>query len=119
MTLPVTCHSSHQHIQSSHRSVHGRGHRLFPGRHHPGGPTGDAYVCAGHHTTHQETPVKQVWYADDAAGVSTICGLKQWWDHLCAIGPSFGYHPKAPKTWLITKEDLHTEAGNVFKDTNI
>ena len=55
------------------------------------------------------TEVKQVWYADDAAGVSTICGLKQWWDRLCAIGPMFGYHPNATKTWLITKEDLHAE----------
>ena len=63
--------------------------------------------------------VKQVWYADDAAGASTICSLKQWWDRLCAIGPLFGYHPNATKTWLITKEDLHAEAKNVFKDTDI
>ena len=49
----------------------------------------------------------------------TICSLKQWWDRLCALGPMFGYHPNATKTWLITKEDLHAEAENVFKDTDI
>ena len=37
--------------------------------------------------------VKQVWYADDATGAGTCEGLRQWWEHVELLGPTFGYHP--------------------------
>ena len=46
---------------------------------------------------------KQVWYADDGGGASTLDGVKVWWDHLIAAGPKYGLHPKESKTVLILK----------------
>ena len=64
-------------------------------------------------------PAKQVWFADDSAAGGNIVSLKKWWDDLKDMGPSFGYHPKASKTWLIVKEEqLHT-AKATFPDINI
>lgn len=51
-----------------------------------------------------EGEAKQVWYADDAAAVGSIGDLRQWWDRLAKLGPSFGYFANAAKTWLVTKE---------------
>ena len=47
---------------------------------------------------------KQVWYADDAAAMGKITDLRKWWESMCSLGPSYGYFPKATKTWLITKD---------------
>ena len=47
----------------------------------------------------------QVWYADDASALGTITNLREWWDELARLGPSYGYHPNPSKTWLVTKEE--------------
>ena len=49
---------------------------------------------------------KQAWYADDASAAGNIHALRHWWDHLVELGPDYGYHPNAPKTWLIVKEEI-------------
>ncbi len=46
----------------------------------------------------------QVWYADDASAAGSLSSLRNWWGNLTSIGPAFGYHANAIKTWLITKE---------------
>ena len=51
------------------------------------------------------TDLKQVCYADDATASGSLSSLRVWWDHLASLGPTFGYHPNAIKTWLLTKED--------------
>ncbi len=37
----------------------------------------------------------------------------------CQKGPSYGYHPNASKTWLITKECHHSAAVAAFQDTEV
>ena len=39
--------------------------------------------------------VKQVWYADDAAALSSLACCRDWWDVLAKIGPSY--------IWLLPK----------------
>ena len=55
--------------------------------------------------------VKQVWYADDAAGGGKIKDLESWWNKLCSTDPLFGYYPKPSKTWVIVKSE-HYEAAS-------
>ncbi|MCY4641269.1 MAG: reverse transcriptase domain-containing protein, partial [Gammaproteobacteria bacterium] len=63
--------------------------------------------------------VKQVWFADDATAGARLYHLRAWWDHLVAIGPEYGYHPNASKTWLIVKENLHDAATTTFQGTDV
>ena len=63
--------------------------------------------------------VKQVWYADDAAGGGQLDGLKQWWKKLCTSGPLFGYYPKPEKTWVIVKPGAFDKAKEYFPELNI
>ena len=63
--------------------------------------------------------ILQVWYTDDASAVRTLTSLREWWDKLSTIGPSFGYHANPSKTWLITKDHLIDEAQSTFSDTGI
>ena len=62
---------------------------------------------------------KQVWFADDGTGADKVDALRKWWDMLLEKGPSYGYFPKAAKTWLIVKEDKLEEAKHMFKDTGV
>ena len=62
--------------------------------------------------------VTQVWYADDAAAAGSLQDL-QWWNHLATLGPAFGYFASAPKTWLLTKHHLVSEARNIFQGTQV
>ena len=62
---------------------------------------------------------RQVWFADDATAVSTRQRLRAWWDELVAHGPSFGYYPKASKTFLVVKEEYAEEAERAFADTSV
>ena len=62
---------------------------------------------------------RQVWYADDAAAVGKILDLRDWWERLSTIGPSYGYFPNASKTWLVTKEGLLETARSIFADTGV
>ena len=61
----------------------------------------------------------QVWYADDVSALGTITNLREWWDELARLGPSYGYHPNPSKTWLVTKEECHPTAVAAFEGTNI
>ena len=61
----------------------------------------------------------QVWYADDASAIGTINNLLEWWDKLARLGPGYGYFPNPSKTWLVTKEDCHSNAVAAFEGTNI
>ncbi|KAL5516321.1 hypothetical protein EMCRGX_G001614 [Ephydatia muelleri] len=63
--------------------------------------------------------VQQAWYADDAIATGSLKNLRTWWDKLVTVGPSYGYFVNAVKTWLITKEETHTRALDIFKDTQI
>ena len=54
--------------------------------------------------------LKQIWFADDAAGSAKLLGLRKWYDDLLRIGPRYGYVVKSDKRWLIVKEELLLEA---------
>ena len=60
--------------------------------------------------------VRQVWYADDAAGASTVRGHRLWWKELADCGP---YNPNASKTYLIIKQEHVELAKTQFADTNV
>ena len=62
---------------------------------------------------------KQVWYADDSAGVGKIPDLRTWWDKLATEGPGYGYFANPSKTWLITKEGHHANAISTFAGTGV
>ena len=40
-------------------------------------------------------------------------------DHLVQLGPDCGYHPNAPKTWLMVKEEFFPLPKMVFKGTGV
>ena len=61
----------------------------------------------------------QVWFADDASGVGVLKGLRQWWNAITSIGPSFGYHPSAAKTCLMIREEQREATEQIFEDTGI
>ena len=54
--------------------------------------------------------VEQVWYTDDACVCGRLSALREWWNHLCELGPSFGYFVNAAKTWLVTKNHVQQDA---------
>ncbi len=62
---------------------------------------------------------KQIWYADDAAAIGTVEGLRKWWDMLVTEGPKYGYFPNPSKTWLILKKQVLEEANATFSNTRI
>ena len=58
----------------------------------------------------------QAWFADDSAGAGTIEAVKVWWDHLNEVGPSFGYYPKACKSYIVVKDErIRQKALAVFQ----
>ena len=63
--------------------------------------------------------VKQVWYADDATASGNLDSIRQWWNRLVRVGPSFGYNVNASKTWLLTKEEHLDHAKTIFQDTQV
>ena len=63
--------------------------------------------------------VTQTWYADDAAATGKIDLLREWWDGVCSLGPSYGYLANAAKTWLVIKPGLESEAATHFGDTSV
>ena len=59
--------------------------------------------------------VKQVWLADDSAGVGQIVPLYNWYDHLSQEGKKYDYLVNGSNSWLIVKSDvLADEAKRVF-----
>ena len=68
----------------------------------------------------QETGfLKQLAYTDDIGGGAKLTTLRVWWDKIERYGPSFGYFPKASKSWLVVKEEKHDEALEIFAGTGI
>ena len=63
--------------------------------------------------------VKQLAYADDLGAGSKLESLREWWSNIEINGPSFGYFPKAEKSWLVVKEEKYAEAVRIFAGTNI
>ena len=63
--------------------------------------------------------VKQLWYADDATGMGSLNGLKNWWDRINLLGGSYGYYPNAAKSTLLVKPECYEEACKVFSDTEV
>jgi len=61
----------------------------------------------------------QAWYADDGTGADTLDRLRNWWDALIELGPSFGYFPNPAKTYLIVKPGKLADAQKIFEGTNI
>ena len=45
--------------------------------------------------------------------------LREWWDRLCELGPSFGYFVNAAKTWLVTKDHLFQYSISSFSGSGI
>jgi len=48
-----------------------------------------------------------------------IRDLYLWWNQLCAEGPSSCYFVNASKTWLVCKEDCHSDATTLFSSTDV
>ena len=63
--------------------------------------------------------VQQVWYADDASASGASCNLRAWWDKVLALGPAYGYHANALKTWLIVKPEHLASAEAAFSGTQV
>ena len=64
-------------------------------------------------------PIVQTWFADDASGAGSLQNLKQWWDSLNSIGPSYGYYPKASKSCLVVHPADEEVARDVFSASDI
>jgi len=89
-----------------------------------GGPLAIGYVCSSHypliHSLCQSHPdVSEVWYTDDATAGGQLVSLLNWWKHLLACGPIYGYFPNAAKTCLIVKPDQFDSAQTLFNGTDI
>ena len=54
--------------------------------------------------------MKSSWYADDASPGGSLGALHRWWHKLDTMGPEFGHHPNAGKTWLVVKPEHLKEA---------
>ena len=63
--------------------------------------------------------VRQIWLADDSAGVGRLRELRRWWDTLCAYGERYGYFTNGGKTFLLVKANLLEEARELFKGTQL
>ena len=63
--------------------------------------------------------MKQVWFADDATGAGSCESLRQWWDQVERVGPTFGYYPNSTKTYLIVKEEHENKAKALFANTDV
>ena len=42
--------------------------------------------------------------------------IQAWWSKLQELGPRYGYHPKACKTWLIVKPEYEARAKELFPE---
>ena len=62
---------------------------------------------------------QQVWFADDASAGGRLGQIREWWDRLISLGPSYGYLANPSKTWLIMKPKHLPEATKVFHDSGI
>lgn len=63
--------------------------------------------------------VDHIWYADDTSAGGKIDSLGTWWSKLQEVGPEYGYHPNAEKSWLVVKEDFLPIALEVFAGSGV
>ena len=66
-----------------------------------------------------KSAASQCWYADDAAGWSSLGDVKTRWDELMVSGPPLGYFPNLQKCWLIVKPEKERPAKEIFSETTI
>ena len=95
-------------------------------RHYSGRSPRNGHVCSRCSAIDPQTQeqlsgchVKQVWFADEATGAGSCENLRQWWDQIEHLGPTFGYHPNGAKTYLIVKEEHENKAKALFADTDV
>ena len=72
-----------------------------------------------HQLSTKSPDVSQVWFADDAISAASCAQLKEWWDNLSILGPTFGYYPNGSKTHLVVKEEYEEIAKQLFDDTDV
>eukprot|EP00923_Selenidium_pygospionis_P004513 GHVN01007378.1.p1 GENE.GHVN01007378.1~~GHVN01007378.1.p1 ORF type:complete len:275 (+),score=55.58 GHVN01007378.1:1552-2376(+) len=70
-------------------------------------------------TKKRERKMNQLWYADDAAAFGSSQRLRESLSSLCHLGPEFGYHPNAGKSYLIVEHNERAEAERVFVGTEV
>ena len=63
--------------------------------------------------------ILQVWYADDASATGTIHYLREWWEKITTIGPSYSYYANATKTGLVVKDAHLASTTSAFLGTNV
>ena len=70
-------------------------------------------------TVEEYQHLKQIWYADDAAAGGKLDDIQKWWTKLCKLGPTFGYHPKPSKSWVIVKPQYLEKARRLFPEVKV
>ena len=60
-----------------------------------------------------------IWYVDDASACSKLQYLKEWFDHLLQVGPSYGYHPEPSKCILVVHSDHLLSAHYLFNSYGV
>ena len=63
--------------------------------------------------------ITQMLYADDAFAIGSLSNLCAWWGELSTHGQKYGYYVNAPKTWLIAKESVMSEASKILSGTAV
>ena len=63
--------------------------------------------------------VNHIWFADDASAGGKLGNLRSWWNKIREVGPLFGYHPNAHKSWLLVEEEFLPLAKEVFSDSEV
>eukprot|EP00731_Ephydatia_muelleri_P014458 Em0008g178a len=61
----------------------------------------------------------QCWYADDSACAAKLPKLREWFEHLCKLGPAYGYYPEPQKTVVVVDEVDEAEANACFSDSGV
>lgn len=54
-----------------------------------------------------------------ATALGSVSNLREWWDTLARLGPSYGYFPSSSKTWLVTKEGCYSKGIAAFVGTGV
>ena len=60
-----------------------------------------------------------VWYADDASACSDLPALKEWFQKLLKVGPSYGYYPEPSKSFIVVNANFPDEAQSLFDDLHV
>ena len=60
----------------------------------------------------------QCWYADDSACAAKLPKLLEWFEHLCKLGPAYGYYPEPQKT-VVVVDEVDEEANACFCDLGV